>query len=219
MVSGLQERNSILSGPTASQAVTSVGGIDSTFDDALGSLFKSIASGDTESAQTALASVKQFPAAQSDESTPLGSFLVSVSDSLGNGDIAEAQSALQTLQTYKQNTAASAAAGSSDSSTMETSYATSVFGQNVFNLSNALSGKNLDGAIDAYNNLAELVTSNSFLNSSTDLAERLSSDAPATAQLQQIGSSLEVGNVNTAQLALDAFLSSLSAGSLITAQA
>lgn len=219
MVSGLQERNSILSGPVTSQAVTPVGGIDSTFDDALGSLFRSIASGDTESAQSALASVKQFPAAQSDASSPLGSFLVSVSDSLGNGDIAEAQSALQTLQTYTQNTAASAAAGSSDSSTMETSYATSVFGENVFNLSNALSGKNLDGAIDAYNNLAELVTSNSFLSSSTDLAERLSSDAPATAQLQQIGSSLEVGNVNTAQLALDAFLTSLSAGSLITAQA
>lgn len=218
MVSGLQERNTILSGPAASQAIAPVGGIDSSYDDALGSLFSSIDSGDTEGAQSALATVQQLSTAQQDSSSPLGSFLDSVTESLGNGNIAEAQSALQTLQTYTQATAATPTT-SSDSSAMETSYAASVFGENVFNLSSALNGQNLDGAIDAYNNLAELVSSNSFMSSSTDLAERLSSDAPATAQLQQVGSSLEAGNVTSAQMALDGFLASLSAGSLITAQA
>jgi hypothetical protein len=218
MVSGLQERNSILTGVAASQAVSPVGSVDSSYDDALASLFTSIAAGDTETAQTALAAVKQFPAAQSDASSPLGSFLASVSDSLDSGDIADAQSALKTLKTYTVSNA-NDETSNSESTSLETSYSTTTFGENVFNLSSALGSQNLNDAIDSYNDLTTLVTNQSFLSSSTDLAERLADDAPATTQLLQIGSSLEAGNITSAQMALDGFLASLSAGSLISAKA
>jgi hypothetical protein len=219
MVSGLQDRNSLLTGLSSSQTVNPVSGLDSSYDDTLASLFSSIASGDTENAEKYLAAVKQYPAAQSnDTSTPLGSFLASVTDSLGNGDIAEAQSALQTLQSYSTSSTAETTTTATGAS-LETSYSASSFGTNVFTLANAISSNDLDEALNSYNDLTELISNDSFLSSSGELGESLSEDTSTTVQFQQIGSSLEAGNITSAQMALDGFLTSLSAGSLISAKA
>src|ERR1039457_6236028 len=64
----------------------------SSFDKALTGLLSAINSGDTASAKTYLAQVEKLSPANADSSSPLGTFLTSVSTALGNNDISGAQS-------------------------------------------------------------------------------------------------------------------------------
>jgi len=207
LISGLQSSSLFSELATSSTSSTSSSSASSgnSFDSALTSLMAAIKSGDSTDAKKYLTEVEKLAPSNADSNSPLGEFLSSVSTALSDNNIAGAQSALTTLETY--------ATPSSDS-------ATSALTQDVLSLFSAINSGDLTSAQTAYDKVTSLLdTASSSSSTSSASSNNSTSTASFTSLLKEIGSALGSGNVNTAQTALDNFLASLSAGSLVSASA
>jgi len=229
LISSLQSSSSLfseLSASSTSSVSNSSSSSTNAFDSALTSLISAIKSGDTSDAKTYLAQVEKLSPANADSSSPLGEFLSSVSTALGDNNIAGAQSALTTLETYAvpstaaTNSTSNASSTSSTSSNSSSSSGISALGQDVLSLFSAINSGDLTSAQTAYDKVTSLLdTASSSSSTSSASSNNSTSTASFTSLLKEIGSALGSGNVNTAQTALDNFLASLSAGSLVSASA
>lgn len=228
LISSLQSSSlfSELAASSTSSTSSSSASNGNSFDGALTSLMSAIKSGDSTDAKKYLAEVEKLAPSNADSNSPLGEFLSSVSTALSDNNIAGAQSALTTLETYATpSTSASSStadtsstSGTSDSSTSDS--ATSALTQDVLSLFSAINSGDLTRAQTAFDKVTSLLDSASSSSSTSSTSSNSStSTASFTSLLKEIGSALNSGNVNTAQTALDNFLASLSAGSLVSASA
>ncbi len=223
LISSVQSSSSLLSGLSSSSLSTSsTNSSTNAFATALANLFSSIQSGDTTNAEKYLSQVQQLTPSNADSSSPLGTFLSSVSSALDSNNISAAQTALTTLE--GQFTTATTDTSSNSSSTNNT---VSAFAQDMVSLFSSISSGDLAGAQSAYDNLTSLLLGSSSSTSSTSGATDTSSstssssstDSSFTSLLQKIGSALSSGDINSAQTALDSFLQSLASGSLVSTTA
>jgi hypothetical protein len=220
LVSGLQSRSSLLTDLAPSLATSSVTGTGS-YDNALGALFSSITSEDLGSAKKALTRVEQLAPSSSYSNSALDAFLSSVSSSLANDSLSGAQTALDTLKNYTASSAAEADGTVTPQSNNNNSSdaSTSSLSQDVFNLATAIDTGDMSGARASYDSLSSSLSDGvcGFSSSETDFD--MSDGYSITSQLQGIQSALDTNNVSTARMALDTFLTSLSAGSLVNVKA
>jgi hypothetical protein len=186
-------------------------------------------SGNSAAAKKDLAQVEKLAPSNIASNSPLGEFLSSVSTALSDNNIAGAQSALTTLETYM---VPSTGAANSTSSTSSTDSSTSgnngisALGQDVLSLFSAISSGDVTGAQSAYDSLTSLLNSTDSTTSSSSTDSTSSSSTSSNSSttsfsrlLAEIGSALSSGNVSSAQSALDSFLTNLSSGSLVSATA
>jgi ribosomal protein S20 len=179
-----------------------------------------IKSGDSTDAKKYLTEVEKLAPSNADSNSPLGEFLSSVSTALSDNNIAGAQSALTTLETYATPSTTAASSTTDTSSTSSSDSATSALTQDVLSLFSAINSGDLTSAQTAYDKVTSLLdTASSSSSTSSASSNNSTSTASFTSLLKEIGSALGSGNVNTAQTALDNFLASLSAGSLVSASA
>ncbi len=198
---------------------------------ALTGLFSSIKSGYTSDAKKSLPKVEKLTNSNTSSTTssnnPRSEFLSRVCTALSDNNIAGAQSALTTLKTYAISSTSASTSTSANSSTATGSSSNpgiSPIGQDLLNLFSAISSGNLTSAQSAYDSLTGLLNStdnSSSSSASTSSTGTASNSSPTSfsSVLSQIGSALSSGNVNSAQPALDSFLSDLSSGSLVNATA
>ena len=222
LISGLQSSSLFSELATSSTSSTSSSSASSgnSFDSALTSLMAAIKSGDSTDAKKYLTEVEKLAPSNADSNSPLGEFLSSVSTALSDNNIAGAQSALTTLETYATPSTTAASSTTDTSSTSSSDSATSALTQDVLSLFSAINSGDLTSAQTAYDKVTSLLdTAGSSSSTSSASSNNSTSTASFTSLLKEIGSALGSGNVNTAQTALDNFLASLSAGSLVSASA
>jgi ribosomal protein S20 len=222
LISGLQSSSLFSELATSSTSSTSSSSASSgnSFDSALTSLMAAIKSGDSTDAKKYLTEVEKLAPSNADSNSPLGEFLSSVSTALSDNNIAGAQSALTTLETYATPSTTAASSTTDTSSTSSSDSATSALTQDVLSLFSAINSGDLTSAQTAYDKVTSLLdTASSSSSTSSASSNNSTSTASFTSLLKEIGSALGSGNVNTAQTALDNFLASLSAGSLVSASA
>jgi len=222
MISGLQSSSLFSELATSSTSSTSSSSASSgnSFDSALTSLMAAIKSGDSTDAKKYLTEVEKLAPSNADSNSPLGESLSSVSTALSDNNIAGAQSALTTLETYATPSTTAASSTTDTSSTSSSDSATSALTQDVLSLFSAINSGDLTSAQTAYDKVTSLLdTASSSSSTSSASSNNSTSTASFTSLLKEIGSALGSGNVNTAQTALDNFLASLSAGSLVSASA
>jgi hypothetical protein len=241
-ISGFQNGNSLfseLSASSTSQTAGSYGGHRNNFASDLRGLISSIQSGNTSDAQQYLTSIDKLVPSNANSNSPLSTFLSSVSSALSNNSISGAQAALTTFESQRGHGAANGAGatGSTAPAANSGGGTAGTLGQDVLSLFTAIGSGDLQGAQSAYDTVTSLLlggssgaltsavatgsSSSSSTSAATPVAPTGSSSGGAsfTSLLAQIGSALSTGDINTAQTALDGFLQSLSAGSLVGATA
>jgi hypothetical protein len=175
-----------------------------------------IQSGNSTDAQKYLAKVEKLEPSNVSSNSPLGEFLASVSTALSDNNIAGAQSALTTLETYAVPSTATTSSTSDASSTSSSSGASiSALGQDVLSLFSAIRDGDTSTAQSAYDSLTSLLDSSTSSSSSGTSSSSSSSGTSFSSLLAEIGSALSSGNISSAQTALDNFLTNLSSGSLV----
>ena len=215
-VSGLQVRYSALSGAASHTTLLQDNAND--YHNSLTALVNSISSSNLGDAKRYLAQVSQSTSVQEESNTPLASFLSSVSVALDNDDIAGAQNALANLKddlakSPQYSTSVADSYASSTASAEDSSW-----GQNVLRLAQAINANDLTQAVSSYNRLAQSIAVANKQGSGSELTSSQTSTVTTT-QLQKIGVSLSSGDLSSAQTACDAFLASLSSGSIVRATA
>lgn len=215
-IQSVQSSSYLLSQLTASSSTTSSTSSQNSFDSALANLFAAIQSGDTTGAQKYLAQVQKLESSTSNttsgttvESTsPLGKFLAAAATALSNNDISSAQSALKTLENTKPTGSTATVA-----QLAATSVELSDVAKGVLQLFNAIGSGNQSDAQSAYDSVSSQFYANSSSSSTSSTSDSF------TTLLSQIGGALTSNDMTAAQAAMDSFLSSLSAGSMVNTSA
>jgi len=211
--------NELSSTSSTSSSSTATASSQNSFDTALANLFTAIQNGDTSSAQSYLAQVQKLEPSNADSSSPLGTFLSSVSSALSNDDISSAQTALTTLENTTP-TGSTLTVGQMAATSVELSDVAT----GVLQLFSAISSGNTSEAQSAYDSLTSIFGSDSSSSSSsTDTSSTSSSTSSSsesfTTLLADIGGALSTNDISSAQTAMDTYLQSLSAGSIVSTQA
>lgn len=230
MLSASVQNGSSLFSEFASQSTSRTSAFEgnrrSSFSADLANLVSSIQSGNSSNAQQYLTQIEKLVPSNANSNSPLSQFLSSVSSALSNNDIAGAQSALSTFENQRAPAPASPSAttASPAPATAAGGSTTNPLGQDVLSLFTAIGSGNLAGAQSAYDTVTSLLLSGSSSSPSSAVSTAASSGSSSTSSsfvslLSQIGSALSTGDIGSAQTAVDSFLQSLSAGSLVGATA
>lgn len=181
-----------------------------SFGAVLAGLITAVKAGDAATAQNYLGMAQSVAGGLAPNST-LGRFLNQVDTALSNGDVSAARDAVATLQskvvTVTPATDPTASDSESDGAVLSTA------GNDVATLFDAMNSSDLPGAQSAYNSLKALVSNKSRGSSQSSVAQRMQN------LLAEIGPSLDAGNMTSARQSLNAFLHSLSAGSMVNVNA
>jgi hypothetical protein len=205
-------------------------------------LVSAIQSGNTSGAQQFLSQIQQIYPPGANSNSPVSQFLTGVAGAFANNDIAGAQAALATFQNQRSHgpaggTGANETGGTPGAAGGGATDAAATFGQDVLALFTAIGSGNLQNAQSAYDTVTVLLLGGAAGSTPTTAATAAASgsgsgatassattvespaNAPFTSLLAQIGSALSTGDIDSAQTAVDSFLQSLSAGSVVGAAA
>jgi hypothetical protein len=189
-------------------------------DGELSNLISAIKSGNTTDARNSLAELQMVGGAHADSSSPLGTFLVSVSTSLASYNIAGAQNALAVFEASAANrvepVASSAALSLAPGG--RTTPGVTALGEDLLNLYKALDSGDATSAQSAYGSLNNLLES----NGGSDFANQYGNGAESGSLyslMAQIGAALSTGNLSRVQSTMDTYMRNLSSGSLVSTTA
>jgi len=194
---------------------------NSPADGELSNLISAIKSGNTTDARNSLAELQMVGGAHADSSSPLGTFLVSVSTSLASYNIAGAQNALAVFEASAANrvepVASSAALSLAPGG--RTTPGVTALGEDLLNLYKALDSGDATSAQSAYGSLNNLLESN---GGGGDFANQYGNGAESGSLyslMAQIGAALSTGNLSRVQSTMDTYMRNLSSGSLVSTTA
>lgn len=190
----------------------------SLLNSALTQLAAAINSGDMIEAKRYLSVVKQLSSSNSGANSSLSQSVSILSSDLSQNNVKGAQSAVQDLVRYASTSSAQRTAQTTAITSLNQSPLNAI-GQDVMDLSGAITSGDLAGAKSAYDSLKRALTGNTgAISSGTTINSGSTGDSMA-ASLAQIGSALGSGDLSSARSALDPFLRSLSVGFIVAAEA